>query len=152
MKRIAGLALVTVGIGMVRWFAARRHEKARDRGARNRWLMITIDCPPERLASRSDLPEPIARLGDAVDTKVSRAPGDRGTELGARPSEVSSSGAGGVAGFSGENFRRTVRWALRQSRSLIETGEVLIWDQPPAAYPRPTKKILELAGRRGGRL
>ncbi|GAA2108166.1 hypothetical protein GCM10009780_61870 [Actinomadura alba] len=115
--------------------------------------MVTILCPPERLSSRADLPEPLARLGDAVDIKIARAPGDRGTELGARLREAPSSGVGGIASrISGDDPRRMLRKALRHSKSLIETGEVMRPDWPPSTHPTPTGKLLELAGRRGGRL
>jgi hypothetical protein len=153
MRRLVGMGLLATGAGVARWLSSRTARIARIRADLNRWTMVTIDCPPERLSSRADLPEPLARLGDAVDIKIARAPGDRGTELGARLREISTSGAGGIASrISGEDPRRTLRKALRHSKSLIETGEVMRPDWPPSTHPTPTGKLLELAGRRGGRL
>jgi hypothetical protein len=153
MRRLVGFGLLATGAGVARWLTSRTTQTTRDRTGRDRWMMVTINCPPERLSSRADLPEPIARLGDAVDIKIARAPGDHGTELGARLREAPPSGIGGIASrISGDDPRRTVRKALRHSKSLIETGEVMRPDWPPSTHPTPAGKLLELAGRRGGRL
>ncbi|MBC6457337.1 hypothetical protein [Actinomadura sp. HBU206391] len=153
MRRLVGLGLLAMGAGAARWLTSRTAQPGRDRSGRNRWMMVTINCAPERLSSRADLPEPIARLGDAVDIKIARAPGDRGTELGARLREAPPSGMSGIASrITGDDPRRTVAKALRHSKSLIETGEVMRPDWPPSTHPTPTGKLLELAGRRGGRL
>jgi hypothetical protein len=152
-RRLVGMGLLATGAGVARWLSSRTARIARSRADMNRWVMVTINCPPERLSSRADLPEPLARLGDAVDIKIARAPGDRGTELGARLREAPSSGVGGIASrISGDDPRRTLQKALRHSKSLIETGEVMRPDWPPSTHPTPTGKLLELAGRRGGRL
>jgi len=154
MKRVVGVGgLLATGVGVARWLASRAAETTKERMTQNPWMMVTINCAPERLATRADLPEPIARLGDSVDIKISPAPGDRGTELGARLRDSSSMGGAGLASrISGDDPRRTVRKALRHAKSLIETGEVLRPDWPPPAHPTPAGKLLELAGRRGGRL
>ena len=155
IKRIVGgLGLLAAGAGVVRWLASRPGETmTRDGSPRNRWIMVTINCAPQRLASRADLPEPITRLGDAVDIKICPAPGDRGTELGARLRDATRMKMSGIATRKlDENPRRTVQEALRQAKSLIETGEVLRPDWPPSTHPTPAGKLLELAGRRGGRL
>jgi hypothetical protein len=43
-----------------------------------------------------------------------------------------------------------VRRALRESKCLMETGEVLLPDAPPATRPTPAGKILDLALQRAG--
>jgi hypothetical protein len=44
-----------------------------------------------------------------------------------------------------------VEEALHQAKSMIETGEVLRPDWPPSTQPAQVGKLLEFAGRRGGR-
>jgi hypothetical protein len=138
-------------MGAVRWMAS-RPGRTKDRTPKNRWIMVTINCPPQRLASRADLPEPITRLGDSVDIKVTPAPGDRGTELGARLHEFPR---GRIAGMMARrptyDARLMVEEALREAKAIIEAEEVLRPDWPPAPQPTPTGKLLEFTARRGGR-
>ncbi|OLB64763.1 MAG: hypothetical protein AUI10_09715 [Actinobacteria bacterium 13_2_20CM_2_72_6] len=49
------------------------------------WLVATVYRSPTDIAPEGHLPEPLERLGDAVDVQIRPAPGDRGTELSARP-------------------------------------------------------------------
>jgi hypothetical protein len=156
MKRVAGgMGVVAAGVGVARWMAGRPKtvmRAARERAPRNRWIMVTVNCSPQRLASRSDLPEPITRLGDAVDIKICPAPGDRGTELGARLRELPRTRiAGMVMRRHEEDPRHVVEQALREAKAIIETGEVVRRDWPPSAQPVQVGKLLEFAGRRGGR-
>jgi hypothetical protein len=148
VKRVAGgLGLLAAGMGVARW-AMKRPERA----LKNRWIMVTVNCSPQRLASRADLPEPITRLGDAVDIKIAPAPGDRGTELGARLRDLPRTKVAGMVGrHPEENPRRMVERALRDAKAIIESGEVLRGDWPAAAEPAQAGKLLEFAGRRGGR-
>jgi hypothetical protein len=153
MKRVAGgLGLLAAGMGVARW-AASRPQMTRDRAPKNRWIMVTVNCSPQRLASRADLPDPITRLGDAVDIKIAPAPGDRGTEIGARLRDLPRTKiAGMVRRRPEEDPRLMVEEALREAKAIIEAGEVLRPDWPPSAQPIPAGKLLEFAGRRGGRL
>lgn len=152
MKRVAGgLGLLAAGVGVARW--AINRPTARERELQNRWIMVTVNCSPQRLASRSDLPEPITRLGDAVDIKIAPAPGDRGTELGARLRDMPRTKIVGMVNrHPEEDPRRMVEQALRDAKEIIETGEVLRGDWPAVAQPAQAGKLLEFAGRRGGRL
>lgn len=152
VKRVVGgVGVVVVGVGVARWMASRPRTPMR-RAPENRWIMVTVNCSPQRLASRADLPEPITRLGDAVDIKICPAPGDRGTELGARLRQLPRTRiAGMVTRRPEEDPRRMVERALRDAKAIIETGEVLRRDWPPSAQPVQGGKLLEFAGRRGGR-
>jgi hypothetical protein len=152
MKRVAGgLGLLAAGVGVVRWTAA-RPQPSRDRMPKNRWIMITVNCSPQRLASRSDLPEPITRLGDAVDIKICPAPGDRGTELGARLRDLPRTRISGMVDRRPEEDpRHMVERALRDAKAMIEAGEVIRPDWPPSTQPAQVGDLLEFAGRRGGR-
>jgi hypothetical protein len=153
VKRVAGgLGLLAAGIGIARWMVFRTRT-TRDRGPSNRWIMVTVNCSPQRLASYADLPEPITRLGDAVDIKIAPAPGDRGTEIGARLRDLPRTKiAGMVMRRPEEDPRRMVEEALREAKSIIEAGESLRPDWPPSAHPAEGAKLLEFADRRGGRL
>jgi hypothetical protein len=120
----------------------------RDDPPRNRWLMVTINCPPDRL-SPGDLPAPVAALRDRAEVTVRRAPGDRGTELGLRLHEPPPAGLAGLAArLSGADPRQEVRSALRDAKSLIETGEVIKPTEPPTSRQTLLSKPLELAIRR----
>jgi hypothetical protein len=152
MVRIAGgVGLAAAGMGIARWMGSRA-QATRDRSPKNRWIMVTVNCSPQRLASRADLPEPITRLGDSVDIKIAPAPGDRGTELGARLRELPRTKiAGMVTRRPEDDPRQIVEKALREAKSMIEAGEVLRPDWPVSAQPAQVGKLLEFAGRRGGR-
>jgi hypothetical protein len=70
----------------------------------------------------TSLPDPLRELGDAVEIQLREAPGDRGTEIAVRAVDASvTAGA--------------IRRALRDSRSLLEVGEVL---QPGVPTTEPT--------------
>ncbi len=149
---VGGAGLLAAGVGFAGWMAARPTESRRDRAMKNRWMMVTINCSPARLASPADLPEPIIRLGDAVDIKICQAPGDRGTELGARLRDFPRGRMGGTMSWrAGSSTRRAVQQALRQAKSLIEAEEVLRTDGAPSPKAATTENLLEFAGRRGGR-
>ncbi len=152
-RTIGGAGMVAAAVGVAAWMAARPAESKRDRAMKNRWMMVTINCSPVRLASPADLPEPIIRLGDAVDIKICQAPGDKGTELGARLRDFPRGRMSGpVSWRAGAGPRRAVREALHQAKSIIEAEEVLRPDVPSSTRPTPAGKLLEFAGRRGGRL
>jgi hypothetical protein len=115
----------------------------------DRWLVVTVNRPPEEVTPDGRPPEPLARLGDDIEVQVRPAPGGRGTELAARPRTPAPSGAGGVvARVAGTDPRQEVRAALRDAKALIETGEVLQPDAPPTTRPTPAGKLLDLATRR----
>lgn len=151
MKRavLGAVTLGGVGYGVMRWMSSRR-SRARTRQEASRWLMVTINRRPEEVVPDGRLPEPLARLGDTIEVQVREAPGDRGTELGARPLSPVPTGAGEVvARLSGTDPRQVVRRALRESKCLIETGEVLRRDEP-TTRPTPAGRIMDLAAQRAG--
>jgi hypothetical protein len=82
---------------------------------------------------------------------VAPAPGGRGTELGLRPVTPPQAGLPGlVARLRGSDPRQELRSALRDAKSLIETGEVIRPDEPPSTHPTATGKLLDLAISRAG--
>jgi hypothetical protein len=96
-------------------------------GAADGWRSVTVALPPEQVAPGGRYPGPLAELGEAVEVRISPAPGGRGTELAARPASGARSApsSGAPSGPGGENPAAEIRAALRRSRMLLETGEIL---------------------------
>jgi hypothetical protein len=151
VSRVVVLAGVGAGVLAVRWITTRQLGNGTARDARDRWHTVTVNRPPEEVAPDGRLPEPIARLGDAVEVQVRPAPGDRGTELAARLREGAPAGLRGAAArITGNDPRQDLRMALRQAKQLVETGEVLSADKPPTTRRTLRNLPLELATRRAG--
>jgi hypothetical protein len=55
--------------------------------------------------------------------------------------------AGAAARLAGRHPSQAVRSALRQSKQLLETGEVLRADSPPSTRPTPTGLPVDVAAR-----
>ena len=102
-------------------------------GKTDRWHAITVNLAPEEVSQGGQLPGPLAELGDGIEVQIRSAPGDRGTEIHAR--------AGGSVP-SGEDPRRALRRALRETQWLLETGEVLRPDPEPTTKPTPGGRLL----------
>jgi hypothetical protein len=132
MKRTTMGVVGAVAAGVVanRILSARRRNLwpmatvAQDR-RRPRWHVVTINRPPEEVAPGGRLPEPIAKLGDEVEVQVNRAVGNRGTALAARLRREPTGVIGAVERVAGTDPRQRVRIALRESKQLLETGEIL---------------------------
>jgi hypothetical protein len=117
----------------------------------SRWRTVTILRTEGQIAPDGVLPQPLLMLGNLVDVKMSAAPGERGTELSARLRE---SEPHGVAGFvqraRGTDPRQAVRRALRESKQLLEAGEI-IRGNPQAQGHRPATPgggVVDLLARR----
>lgn len=123
------------------------------RESRGRWHTVTVYCPPDRVAPGGRLPEPLTRLGDAIEVRTRPAPGGRGTELAVRPREAGAHASRTAAGAHDDG--RAVRAALREAKQLLETGEVLRPDRPPTSRSTLLNRPVRVAvrhGRDGGRL
>ncbi len=152
MRRVAiAVTALAAATGTVAAGRAIVRHRATRRGAPDRWHSITINCAPEAVGS---LPEPIAALGRPVEVRVTPAPADRGTELAVRLAD-------GEAAGHRHLFHRdddpvpALRRALRDTRQLAETGEILHPDAPPTTEPTLRSRPLEYAirhAREEGRL
>ena len=115
-------------------------------GSTDRWHAVTVNVSPEEVSSDGQLPGPLAELGDRIEVQIRPAPADKGTEIAAR---VRGSVPSGVRGFqariSGDDPRQSVRRALRETKQLLEVGEVLKPDTPPSTKPTPGGKLIGLA-------
>jgi hypothetical protein len=151
MDLIKGVFVGTVGAAgaavVVSALAARNRE--RRAGGDTRWHVLTVYKPLDELRA-APLPEPLAQLGDAVDVELRAAPGDRGTEIAVRLRDDEPSGAPAVAArITGQDPRHAVRRALREARSLIETGEVLEPDSHPSSRRTVLNRPLRYATSHG---
>jgi hypothetical protein len=149
------VAAAGAGAGSLAWLATRTVGNVLGQtlsGPRSGWLKVTVACLPERLSPPDgQLPEPITRLNGRAEVSVAPAPGGRGTELGLRPFIPAQAGLPGlVARLRGSDPRQELRSALRDAKSLIETGEVIRPDEPPTTHPTATGKLLDLAISRAG--
>ncbi|RAO37145.1 hypothetical protein ONO23_01336 [Micromonospora noduli] len=106
-----------------------------DAAAPARWEVVTVDRPPEQVLPEGRWPEPLRRLDGAVEVRVRPAPGDRGTELAARPLAGVTPPTGLAAHLVGDDPALLVRRTLRQIKQRVEAGEVLRADR--SALDRP---------------
>jgi hypothetical protein len=116
-----------------------------------RWRVVTVYVPKDRVAPDGQYPQPLQELGDLVDIRVSDAPGGKGTELAARLRSGEPTGALGMAGrVSGNDPRQAVRRALRESKQLLETGEVIRLDPKPEGHRphTPTGALVDVISER----
>jgi hypothetical protein len=150
MRSAAIVAVATAGGVAARRVLTRRMPTMPGRKREPGWLVATVNRSPTDIAPDGRLPEPLERLGDAVEVQIRPAPGDRGTELSARPRLA----ADGTRTATRDAWR-TVRLALREAKQLCETGEVIQPDSPPTTRRTLFNRPLEYAvshAREEGRL
>ena len=110
-----------------------------------RWLGVTVLATPDEIAPHGNLPAPLRRLADRIEVRMEPAPGDRGTELYARP--LSAPSSSGLARLVGRDALAPVRVALREAKALVETGEVVRSDETRTPHPGPAGKVLQAVDR-----
>lgn len=128
MKAIAATG-VGAAVAVGRRVTSRRRELHRDRS--DHWLAVTVYRPLDAVAGPEALPEPLERLRAGIEVRFRTAPGDRGTEVLARPKDED------------EVSREDLRVALRKAKSLLETGTVIRPDTPSTTHPGPAGKVLQ---------
>jgi hypothetical protein len=144
MKQVMGKAVMVLGVGAGVIMLRRRMSS--DSG-HDRWLAVTVNRGPDEVAPDGKLPEPLHRLGDKIETKVRPAPNAKGTEIMARPRQDAPTG---VKEAGGDDPRQEVRRALREAKSLLETGEVLQPATPGSDHPTFPGKLLDKVTSRSG--
>jgi hypothetical protein len=127
---IAARRVLATRLPVVPFMPSRRREPE--------WLIATVYRSPTDIAPDGHLPEPLERLGDAVEVRIRPAPGDRGTELSVRPRSAGDRPAS-------RDAWRMARLALREAKQLCETGEVLQPDSPPTTRKSLFNRPLEYA-------
>jgi hypothetical protein len=149
VRNVVVVAGVGAGVIAVRRITGRQAGNGAVSKAPDRWHAVTVNRPPEEVAPDGRLPEPLAELGDTVEARVRPAPGGRGTELAARLRQGAPGGLRRAAArVAGEDPLQELRAALRNSRQLLETGEILRPDTPPSTRRTLRNLPLELATRR----
>jgi hypothetical protein len=110
---------------------------------KDRWHAATVNLPPDRVSDDGTAPPPLRDMG-GVEVRIQKAPAGNGTEIYVRSTGSSNSPDVGDA-----------RRALREAKSLLETGEVLLPDAPSTTRPTPLNKPIRTAtehAREEGRL
>jgi hypothetical protein len=131
MKGLTAGGVLLTGAGVAAaWWSSRRRQPEEAR------LVVTVNRPPSEVKADGRLPEPLERVGDSAAFEVRPAPGGRGTEIEARLSETPAQG-GALARLAGDDPRQPVRRALREAKSLLETGEVVRADEPSTTRSTP---------------
>ena len=143
--RRTGKTLIVAGTGVLAAatvttvVSARRARARQDTPGRRH--VVTVFRPYDDLAAQQ-IPGSLTELGDAVEITLRAAPGGRGTEIAVRARDASVTPG-------------QIRRALRETRSLIETGDVLLPAGPPTTQPTLFNRPLRAAtrhGREGGLL
>jgi hypothetical protein len=136
----AGVAVAVVGTAqkMVRKVLAGDAGPHRS-DTKDRWHVVTVTLAPERVSTEQVVPPPLGDL-PGIEVRTRPAPGDRGTEIAVRSTSADV---------------RDIRRALREAKSLLETGDVLLPDAPPTTQPTPLNAPIRSVtehGREEGRL
>ncbi|MDO3687641.1 hypothetical protein [Micromonospora sp. C28ISP2-4] len=139
-RRLAAGALALAGARVLapagaRLLARRRARRAGTDPRPGRWQVVTVAAAPEQVLPAGRWPEPMRRLDGAVEVWARPAPGGRGTELAVRPLGGECTLPGFAAHLVGDDPGRFLRHVLRQTKQLLETGEVLRADRSPLDRP-----------------
>jgi hypothetical protein len=143
---VASIAAVTI-VGAV---VVSRRRSQQEPGL-GRWRVVTVYRPQDEIAPAGQFPQPLAELGELVEIRMTDAPGGKGTELAARPRPGESAGALAALGrATGNDPRQAVRRALRESKQLLEAGEVIRVNPKPEGHrpASPAGKLTDLVARR----
>ncbi|MFC0033510.1 hypothetical protein ACFFMM_28705 [Micromonospora chaiyaphumensis] len=127
MRRLTGGGLAVAVAGAL----VHRHRRRPATAATDprRWQVVTVAGRPEEVLPRGRRPEPLRRLGGGVELSARPAPGGRGTELAARLPAGGAALPGLAAHLVGDDPGRFLRQVLRETKQLVETGEVLRADR-----------------------
>jgi hypothetical protein len=131
-KTLLIAAPVATGVAVV---AARRRRDARKRAA-DRNHVITVYKPLSELEA-TQLPGSLREIAGQVEIRLTAAPGGRGTEIAVRIPEGSP--------VTGGDVRR----ALRETRSLLEAGDVLLPSGPATTKSTLLNRPLQAVTRNG---
>ncbi|GAB3227571.1 hypothetical protein GCM10027447_18840 [Glycomyces halotolerans] len=142
------MASAAVAAGAGAWWGLRRRSRRRRDRAGDRRLAVTVNAAPEEADAR--VRERLAALGMDLRLRIAPAAGGRGTEVAVRMVDPSFQDAGIAARVAGSDPRQRVREALRDAKSLVETGEVLRVEETGPRGGGIGTKLVEAAGRRAG--
>ncbi|MCD0445053.1 hypothetical protein LO763_15660 [Glycomyces sp. A-F 0318] len=153
MHWLAKNVALTVGVAILRFMLRAVERRIAARGTRpasdpaERWLAVTVNAAPETVAADPQ----VRRLQDVPGLKVrlTPAPGGRSTEIAARFTGDALAGrTGPLSRIAGRDPRQPVRRALRNTKSMLETGEVLRTE--PTRPRTPGGRFMAALARRSG--
>jgi len=125
---VVSAAVATVAAAGV-LFTRRRMTTAQPRDERSRWRVVTVQRSEADVVGAMS---PLTALGSGIETRLSTAPGDRGTELAARI-------------LPGSDLEPDeLRIALRQTKQLAEAGEIAVVNPAPHGHRPSTPQGLLL--------
>lgn len=143
-RTTTGVLLASAGAAVAATAAATTRQR-RDavRVADRRPVAITVDRSLAEVAGTDGhLQGPLADFAHQVKIELQPAPGDRGTEIRVLPRDGWDS--------ADAPERATIRRAVRETRQLIEAGEVMPPDDPVTRRRTLVSGPLEAAVRRAG--
>ncbi len=127
-------------VGAVRGLVGSAGQPPREQAAPpGRWLAVTIYRQIDDVQTQVDGSGPLSRMRGEIELTVRPAPGDKGTELAVRPTAPD----GGSV-----DLRRSLRAALRETKSILECGEVVEPSRPGSSHPGPAGQVLRAVTRR----
>jgi hypothetical protein len=139
----AGVGAAAVGGAAALVRRARGETRSRAEDA-TRWRAVTILVSEEQVRPGGTLPAPLAAWGDAIEVTTRPAPADKGVELAARLRDPKTTDA--PEDLDGETPVQKLRSALRRSKQLLETGEILRSDRSfGTTEPTPANAPLRAA-------
>jgi hypothetical protein len=103
------------------------------------WQLVTIDRTAHEITPDGQLPAPLAALSELIEVRLSAAPGQRGTEVGARNKLA---GRSELSSWKGDDPSRQIRLALQRTKQLLEVGEVLLVEPQPSGRRRKPAGLL----------
>jgi hypothetical protein len=132
MTRAVLVTAATAALGGTTYRFVARRRSASSPASRRRHV-ITVHRPLDEIADV--LPEPLTAYHGTLEVRLRAAPADRGTEISARALDDTVSDG-------------DIRRLLRESRSLLEVGDVLL-PGGPTSTPTPLNAPLRGVTRRG---
>jgi hypothetical protein len=101
------------------------------------WRTVSILASADDVMPEGQPPEPLRRMGDAIEVRLVPAPGGRGVELSARIRDPEPEPVLLERLFGGD-ARSALRRALRESKQLLEAGELPTVEPQPHGTRKPT--------------
>ncbi|GLY19535.1 hypothetical protein Kisp01_65490 [Kineosporia sp. NBRC 101677] len=144
---LAGATGVVAGVATaVRRRIASRDSLVPDRqDDPSRWMVVTVYRTKDD-SGPLVLPEPLRAWGDSIEARTATAPGGRGTELAVRLRDPQTDTVPDLPDeLDGTTPVQKLRSALRRSKQLLETGEVLRATAPGTSEPTTLNAPLRAA-------
>ena len=120
-------------VGVLRALVGSADQRPDGADGPGRWLVVTVYRTPQDVQSQVDGSGPLSRMRSEIEVTVRPAPGDKGAELAARPT---------APGSDTTEMRRSLRAALRETKSILECGEVVEPSRPGSSHPGPAGQLL----------